>query len=113
VRLGTVAVCAVLALAVPAAVLALFGAKSAVALMIGLALALSRFCRVPHRCYRGWWRSRSPSLLRSLRQRTACGNADSCRKVRYLAGIMSAIVVAAIAANRMGNNRAKDGEDNL
>lgn len=108
--LGVLALCAILALASPAAVLVLFGAKSAVALMIGLALG-----SVP--VLTGGV-SLLPGLLAlgvalALNQFTGAILPDEtptrAEKIRYLAVIMSAIVVAAILASRIGAGSAKDG----
>lgn len=107
--LGAVAVCMILSLAVPAAALALFGAKSAVALMIGLALGC-----VP---VLSGAASLLPGLVAlavalALTQFTGtvlpAETPTRAEKIRYLAGILSAIVVAVIVANRIGQNRAKD-----
>lgn len=108
--LGVLILCAILALASPAAVLVLFGAKSAVALMIGLALG-----SVP--VLTGGV-SLLPGLLAlgvalALNQFTGAILPDEtptrAEKIRYLAVIMSAIVVAAILASRIGAGSAKDG----
>lgn len=110
--IGAIALCAILALAAPAAVLVLFGAKSAVALMIGLALGA-----VP---VLSGGSSLLPGLLAvavalALNQFTGTILPDEtptrAEKIRYLAVIMSAIVVAVVLANRVGGRNTKDGND--
>ncbi len=110
--IGTLLLCAILTVAAPAAVLVLFGAKSAVALVIGLALG-----SVPLLSGRS---SLLPALFAlgvalALNQFTGtllpAETPTRAEKVRYLAFIMSGIVVAVLLAGRIGNGNAKDGAE--
>ncbi|MBC8135582.1 MAG: hypothetical protein H8F28_06830 [Fibrella sp.] len=110
--LTAITICAILSVAAPAAVLTLFGAKSAVALMIGLALGA-----VP---VLTGGTSLLPGLLAlavslALTQFTGAilpaETPTRAEKIRYLAVIMSAIVVAVILGGRIGTRGEKDGTE--
>ncbi len=101
---GALAACAVLVLASPAAVLVLFGAKSAVALLIGLAVGAIPLLSggaslLPGLLAVGIALALDQFAGRILPAETLT-RAD---KMRYLAFILSAVVVAVIAANRVGS----------
>lgn len=110
----TLAFCGLLALSCPAAVLVLFGAKSAVALLIGLALGVLPLA-APHA-------SQFPAffaLAVSLALAQFTGHAipvhapTRMEKIRVLLVIMAGVVVAVFAARRIVSNpnTTTDGEE--